>query len=126
MTVATEDPPPESLPEGPRLPDEYLQKFYVELRRLARARLSGGVNYTLLNTTDLVHESFLRLQRAAPAAVNNSQHFLGYAAATMRSVIVDYVRHRQTARKGGGATHVTLHTDFEPAKASDDEILDVH
>jgi len=127
MTIATADlPPSEAAPEGSRLPDEYLSKFYSELRRLARARLAGGVNYTLLNTTDLVHESFLRLQRANPLAVNDSQHFLAYAAATMRSVIVDYVRHRRTARRGGGAEHVTLHTDVEPADASDDEIIDVH
>jgi RNA polymerase sigma factor (TIGR02999 family) len=127
MTIATADlPPSEVASQGSRLPDEYLSKFYAELRRLARARLAAGVNYTLLNTTDLVHESFLRLQRANPAAVNDSQHFLAYAATTMRSVIVDYVRHRKAARRGGGAVRVTLDTELQPADASDDEILDVH
>jgi RNA polymerase sigma factor (TIGR02999 family) len=127
MTIATANlPPSEAASRGSRSPDAYLSKFYAELRRLARARLAAGVNYTLLNTTDLVHESFLRLQRANPAAVNDSQHFLAYAATTMRSVIVDYVRHRKAARRGGGAVRVTLDTELEPADASDDEILDVH
>ena len=33
---------------------------YPELRRLARARLRGGGRHTLLDTTSLVHESYLR------------------------------------------------------------------
>jgi RNA polymerase sigma factor (TIGR02999 family) len=108
------------------LPLEYLPKFYAELRRLARARLAGGGRYTLLDTTALVHESYLRLQRGSQSEVNNSEHFLAYASATMRSVIVDYIRQRKAERRGGGAAHVTLDTALEPSSAPADEILDVH
>jgi RNA polymerase sigma factor (TIGR02999 family) len=123
-------PPKEELPfaadsHSTGLPREYLPKFYAELRRLARARLAGGGRYTLLDTTALVHEAFMRLQRESRVQINDSEHFLAYAAATMRSVIVDYIRKRKAERRGGGAPHVTLNTAAEPT-ADDDEILDVH
>jgi RNA polymerase sigma factor (TIGR02999 family) len=106
---------------------EYLPAFYDEMRRLARARLAGGGGYTLLDTTALVHESFLRLQRVNHIQVNDSQHFLAYAASTMRSVVVDYVRQRKAERRGGGAAHEAMDSRHaEQFGASDDEILDVH
>jgi RNA polymerase sigma factor (TIGR02999 family) len=105
---------------------EHLKKFYVELRRLARARLASGGHYTLLDTTALVHESYLRLQRSDHGA-DDSQYFLAYATATMRSVIVDYVRKRKAERRGGGASHVPLDTGHaDHLGASEDEILEVN
>jgi RNA polymerase sigma factor (TIGR02999 family) len=101
-------------------------EFYADLRRLARARLASGGQFTLLDTTGLVHESYLRLQRSNQLAVGDSEHFLAYAAKTMRSVIVDYVRQRRAERRGGDATHVPMQTAFEPQSAGDDEILEVH
>ena len=106
---------------------EYLPRFYSELRRLARARLAAGGRYTLLDTTVLMHESFLRLQRASNLPINDGEHFLAYATKTMRSVVVDYVRRRKAERHGGGAAHTSLNTvHAEEISASDDEILEVH
>src|ERR1700730_13351856 len=118
--------PPDAAPAAPANLAEYLSMFYSELRRLARARLAAG-RYTLLDTTALVHESFLRLQRANPGVANDSEHFLAYAASTMRSVVVDYVRQRKAERRGGGAAHEAMDSRHaEQFGASDDEILDVH
>jgi RNA polymerase sigma factor (TIGR02999 family) len=106
---------------------EYLPKFYAQLRRLARARLAVGGRYTLLDTTALVHESFLRLQRAGNVPINDGEHFLAYATKTMRSVVVDYARRRKAERHGGGAAHTSLNTAHgEEISASDEEILEVH
>jgi RNA polymerase sigma factor (TIGR02999 family) len=106
---------------------EHLPELYTQLRRLARARLAAGGRYTLLDTTALVHESFLRLQRAANVPMNDREHFLAYATKTMRSVVVDYARRRNAERHGGGAAHTSLHTEHaEEIKASDDEVLEVH
>jgi RNA polymerase sigma factor (TIGR02999 family) len=106
---------------------EYLPGFYSDLRRLARARLAAGGRYTLLDTTALVHESFLRLQRAGNVPVNDGEHFLAYATKTMRSVVVDYARRRKAERHGGGAAHTSLDSvHAEEISATDDEILEVH
>jgi RNA polymerase sigma factor (TIGR02999 family) len=102
--------------------------LYQQLRRLARSRLSSGGRHTLLDTSSLVHEAFLRMQREGGAALQSKEHFLAYAATTMRSVIVDFVRRRSADRRGGDVSHVTLDTQAseELGAASGEEILDVH
>lgn len=50
--------------KAPRVPPresvhELFPKLYRELRRLARAKLASGGRHTLLDTSALVHESFL-------------------------------------------------------------------
>ena len=121
--VATAD----SQSSAPGVAAEYLPRFYSELRRLARTRLSAGGRYTLLDTTALVHESFLRLQCAGNLRVNDGEHFLAYATKTMRSIVVDYARRRKADRHGGGAVHTSLDSvHAEQISATDDEILEVH
>jgi RNA polymerase sigma factor (TIGR02999 family) len=103
-----------------------LPKFYAELRRIARGKLAGG-QFTLLDTTALVHESYLRLQRGGEITVNDSEHFLAYATKTMRSVIVDYVRRRKAERHGGGASHTVLNSAHaENLGNTEDEILEIN
>jgi RNA polymerase sigma factor (TIGR02999 family) len=116
---------PAIAPDAPSLA-ECLPAFYGEMRRLARSRLAGG-HYTLLDTTALVHESFLRLQRVNNLELKDFEHFLAYAASTMRSVVVDYVRQRKAERRGGGAAHEPLEDQtVEPQHPADEEVLSVH
>jgi RNA polymerase sigma factor (TIGR02999 family) len=88
--------------------DALFTATYGELRRLARARLRGGGRSALLDTTSLVHESYLRFVGAGSLRLENRVHFMRYAARVMRSVIVDYARRRDARRRGGGAAHVDL------------------
>ena len=118
------DSAPPSAPESVRT---LFPALYAELRRLARSRLAGGGRHTLLDTSALVHEAFLRMQREGGVALNDREHFMAYAATTMRSVVIDFVRRRNADRRGGGAEHVTLDTQAaESLGATDDEILAVH
>lgn len=107
--------------------DEVLPLLYNELHRLARSRLAAGGRHTLLDTTALVHESFLRLQQAGHVELKDREHFLAYAATTMRSIIIDHVRRRKAERRGGGdVARVTLNSAVaEELGASDEEILEV-
>ena len=73
--------------------------LYPELRRIARARLRAQAPLTLLDTTGLVHESFLRLNQLQELDVGDRVHFLAYAARVMRSILVDFVRARQAERR---------------------------
>jgi len=106
---------------------ELFPDLYGELRRLARARLASGGRNVLLDTTALVHESFLRLHGAGRVGMEDKDHFLAYAATTMRSVVIDFLRRRHSEKRGGDVEHVTLDTALgEVLGAKDDEILDVH
>jgi RNA polymerase sigma factor (TIGR02999 family) len=69
----------------------------------------------------------LRMQRDGGVALKDRDHFMAYAATTMRSVVIDFVRRRNADRRGGGAEHVTLDTRAAAVLGgSDDEILAVH
>lgn len=111
--------------------DQVVALLYGELHRLARSRMRRSGELTLLDTTALVHESYLRMQQAANPDFPDfpdRQHFLGYAAKVMRTVVVDLVRARHADRRGGAqALHVTLTTEIvDSAAPQDDEILRVH
>lgn len=106
---------------------ELFQLTYGELRELARARLRAGPRNTLLDTTALVHESYLRFVRAGSLKAEDRSHFLQYAGRVMRSVIVDFVRERMAQRRGGDVPRVTLDTDVaDNVPRGEDEILRVH
>ena len=110
--------------------EQWFAASYQQLRQLAHARLrDGGGRDVVLDTTALVHESFLRLSQAQPdpRAFPDRPRFLAYAGKAMRSIIVDLVRQRQRMRHGGDLERVTLTTglvDF--AAAGEEQILRVH
>jgi RNA polymerase sigma factor (TIGR02999 family) len=121
------DAPPPAPPTAPPSVQALFPLLYTELRRLARSRLAAGGRHTLLDTASLVHEAYLRMQRDGGVSLNDREHFLAYAATTMRSVVIDFVRRRNADRRGGGVEHVTLDTRAaEQLGASDEEILAVH
>ena len=101
---------------------------YDELRTLARARLRRSARSTLLDTTSLVHEAYLRFADSGRLNIGDRAHFLRYASHVMRSVIVDFVRERRAERRGGDAPHITLNSELRDgaSAADEDEILGVH
>jgi RNA polymerase sigma factor (TIGR02999 family) len=82
--------------------------LYAELRSLARAQLRRDSTLTLLDAPALVNEAFLRLTRSTDLPGQNRSMFLAYASTVMRSVIVDYVRGRGAAKRGGDQPPITL------------------
>ena len=106
--------------------DQAFALLYADLQRLAHSRMRRSGNMTMLDTTALVHESWLRFQGAGEAVFADKQHFMGYAARVMHTVVVDFVRARQAARRGGEVEHVTLNTAIgDSVSWQDDEILRV-
>jgi len=110
---------------------EVFDATYHELRGLARARLARGGRGTLLDTTALVHESFLRFANAGNLRLEDRQHFMRYATHVMRSVVVDIARANQRERRGGNAPHLTLDTALgdglaDSAQQGEEQIIRVH
>ncbi|HKE94960.1 MAG TPA: ECF-type sigma factor [Povalibacter sp.] len=99
------------------------QVTYDDLKRLAHERLRRNQPVTALNTTSLVHESYLRFLAASHLDLEDRSHFMVYAARVMRSVIVDTVRRRSAQRRGGDEVHLTLGTAMENVIAKEDELL---
>jgi RNA polymerase sigma factor (TIGR02999 family) len=107
--------------------DSLYSLLYQELRSAARRQLRRRDHHGTLDTTVVVHESYLRLKaRGALSAADRSQ-FLGYAASAMRSVIVDMARSRLAEKRGGDNAAVTLRTSIaESATADSEDVLRVH
>ena len=59
---------------------------YEDLRVLAKARLRSSAPLTLLDTTDLVSETYKRLALQYNLQIESRAHFLGYCSRVMRSV----------------------------------------
>src|SRR5678809_770826 len=107
--------------------DDLFAAAYSELRKLARSRLRDGGRNTFLETTALVHESYLRFVKVGELRIEDRSAFFAYASRVMRSVIVDAVRERQAQRRGGELSELTLDTQVAAElPRGDDEVLRVH
>lgn len=107
--------------------DALFAASYAELRRLARARLNQGGRSTVLDTTSLVHEAYLRFARAGEWRAEDRRAFLAYASRVMRSVIIDTARRFKAKRRE--AELLPLTSDSAPSADSADgadTILKVH
>jgi RNA polymerase sigma factor (TIGR02999 family) len=82
--------------------------LYSELRRQAARRMRGARPGGTLQTTALVHETFVRLADAHQVDWQDRKHFLAVAGRTMRRVLVDLAREHGAAKRGAGAEHVAL------------------
>ena len=107
--------------------DELFSVLYKDLQRLARARLRQNEQITLLDTTSLVHDTYLRLLNSNAIEFSDRGRFFAYASTVMRAVIVDAVRARHADRRGGEAEHVPLDTWIaESVGAPESEIVRVN
>lgn len=107
--------------------DRLFSELYAELHEMAKSRIRRHVPMTILDTTALLHESYLRLVKVGALSVANRAHFLAYASRVMRSIIVDFARQRLAERRGGGAVEVPLDTEsFESAASPEADVVRVH
>jgi RNA polymerase sigma factor (TIGR02999 family) len=104
--------------------DRLIELVYAELRRLAGFHLRGAAGGTL-QPTALVHVAWLRLQGGDGHVFESSRHFLGVASKAMRSVLVDHVRARRTAKRGAGEPASALDEAVAYLEAGEVELLDL-
>lgn len=78
--------------------DSHVRRVYTELRALAHHRL-GHERQAPFQTTDLVHEAYLKLFRPAQGGWHSRAHFFGSAARAMEQLLIDAARRRSPARE---------------------------
>jgi RNA polymerase sigma factor (TIGR02999 family) len=91
----------------PHAADELLPIVYDQLRRLAHRQLKNESPGQSLQTSDLVHEAYLRLV-GSDQKWQGSGHFLAAAAEAMRRILVERARKKQRIRHGGLLKRVKL------------------
>jgi RNA polymerase sigma factor (TIGR02999 family) len=75
---------------------------YGELRRIAHHYLQKERPGHTLQSTALVHEVYLRLEKQGAAPFQNREHFLAICAQLMRQILVEHTRGRNAAKRDGG------------------------
>ncbi|HEY0178604.1 MAG TPA: ECF-type sigma factor [Dokdonella sp.] len=103
--------------------DELFALVYEELRRIARSRRRQAGNPLTLDTTALIHETYLKLAPAREARGYSRAHFLSLAARAMRQILVDHARSRGRLKRGGDVALTTLGTDASAAEGDLFEVL---
>ncbi len=103
--------------------DQLFEVVYSDLRGAAHQRLLGQQVGGTLNTTALVHETYLRLVDRRQLSLQDRAHFLALASRAMRYVLIDYVRARGAQKRGGDAVLLTLDALEVPEGGSGHELL---
>jgi RNA polymerase sigma-70 factor (ECF subfamily) len=104
--------------------DRLIPVVYTELRRQAARHLRRErAGHTLL-TTDLIHETYLRLVDQKNVRWQNRAHFFAIAAQLMRRILVDHARRRHRAKRGGSGIALPLEEALAvAAEKSDVDLL---
>lgn len=106
--------------------DRLIPVVYDELHRLARYHLRGERSDHTLQTTELVHEAFLRLVGTDSLECVDRKHFFAISANVMRRVLVDYAKKKLAGKRGAGVKHVDLDAAQVGTDESWDQIIAVH
>ena len=101
--------------------DALLPLVYNELHaQAARFLRRERVGHTL-QTTALIHETYLKLIDQREVNWQNRAHFFGIAAQAMRRILVDYAKARRREKRGGAGENLPLE-DFTVAVSGEREI----
>lgn len=82
---------------------------YDELRRVAHGQMAREAEPGTLQTTALVHEAWLRLEREGRATWESRAQFFIAAATAMRRILVERARERGRLKRGGAYERVAWH-----------------
>lgn len=85
-----------------------MELLYTELRKMARRQLRNERPEHTLETSDLVHQAYLRLVDGKVRNWQNRAHFFAITAHTMRQILVDHARSRQAQKRGGKDLKVSI------------------
>ncbi|MGE0464524.1 MAG: ECF-type sigma factor [Vicinamibacterales bacterium] len=85
--------------------------LYAELHRLARRELRRRGSMSGLGVTTVLHEAYLSMSGTGGKVFADPGRFMAYASRVMRGLIIDDVRRRRSAKRGGLFEITSLGTD---------------
>ncbi len=88
--------------------DRLMPLVYEELKGIARNRLRAERRNHSLNTTALVHETYLKIVDQTRAQWRDRAQFFAIASTLMRRILVDHARKQRSTKRGGERTRVPL------------------
>ena len=98
-------------------------RIYSELHRIAHYYLRKQRPGHTLQTTALVNEAYLRLEKQDPPQFQNRTHLLAVSALLMRQILMQYERARRAAKRGRGCTHLTIEDTIAPVRGRSVDLI---
>jgi RNA polymerase sigma factor (TIGR02999 family) len=98
---------------------------YEQLHGLAESLLRHERRDLTIGATVLVHEAFVRLVEQSRANWQDRSHFCAVAAQAMRRILIDHVRGRRAAKRGGAWRRVTLEEAVETLAHEQLDLIDL-
>ncbi len=106
--------------------NQLMEEVYTELHRLAHAHMQREHRLHTLQTTALVHETYLRLAKCRHLNLSDRRLFFGLASRVMRHILVDYARSARAAKRGADCRLVSLQETPAVAGLPSTDILALH
>lgn len=103
--------------------DRLVPLVYDRLKQIARRQLRRRGFGLTLSTTELVHETYLKMVPQMPVDWEDRTHFFGVAARAMRQVLVDYARKQNAQKRGGDWQRISLTTPHLAFEMRIEELL---
>lgn len=103
--------------------DQLAPLVYAQLRRLARRYLRNERPDHTFQSSDLVHEAYLRMVDQRSASWQDRAHFFAVSASMMRRILVDHARARHAEKRGGGTAALTLNEAIGNARRKSIELV---
>ncbi len=103
--------------------EELMPLVYGELRRMARRYMKKQPSGHTFQTTELIHEAYLKLADGGDRKWRNREHFFGVAAKAMRHILVDYARSKSRKKRGGWQNRITFAEDAFGTQDSSTEMI---
>jgi RNA polymerase sigma factor (TIGR02999 family) len=104
-----------SEPQSPTAPitpaqdaDAMFGTVYESLKSMAHRELGRAAGRSTINTTELVHELYMKLCTGREPSFGEPAQFFAYAARAMRHILVDRARHRLRLKAGGDQVRLSL------------------
>jgi RNA polymerase sigma-70 factor (ECF subfamily) len=103
--------------------DVLVPLVYDELHRLAHHYMRHEGRGHLLQTTAVIHETFLRLVRSRPADLQDRAHFFAICSRLMRQILVDFARGRRSQKRAGETIRLESNELKQPAAKQDVDLV---
>jgi RNA polymerase sigma-70 factor, ECF subfamily len=107
--------------------EDALQKLmplvYDQLHAAARRYMAGERAGHTLQTTALIHETYLRLVDIRRVQWQDRAHFLAVCAQLMRRILIDFARSRGYKKRGGAVPHVNFEDELVITDQPDSNLL---
>lgn len=103
--------------------EELMPLVYEDMRQMARKLIRRQPSGHTFQTTDLIHEAYLKFFAQEQNDWQNRSHFFCVAAKAMRHIMIDYARSKSTKKRGGWQKQITFAEDAEILSGRSDKMI---